>query len=187
MSQSIERLVHTHYHHLRVGLRGTQAVFMFIAMLTASATTGVSAGDFALLLSYTVWIYASVWAYVAAVKKTKLLEYAHQMAVDAALFVCLLAGGIALATSAWSTVCSNEVVKTAFHCGSYVACVVFLFFGMLVQLVVLVVVYFGRTREVNNNAATVPMDPASVGTPRGEGPGDYDYEPPQTTPASCAL
>ncbi|CAK4438501.1 unnamed protein product [Aphanomyces euteiches] len=174
----LEHIAVTHNGPLHIGLRGAQAVIMLIAFITATATTGVGPGDYAYLISFLVFVYASVWTFEAMTKQIRggqLLLYSTQLVVDSVLLVCLLAGGIALASSSWRTLCRSGI-RTVFNCSAFYSCIVFLFLGVLDQLLMLGVLYYGRSVY----GSTAPLDPASVTTPRA------DYQPAADV-ASCEL
>ncbi|RHZ42093.1 hypothetical protein B5M09_006372 [Aphanomyces astaci] len=155
----LERIVVAHYRQFHVGLRGLQTMLMFVAFITATALTGLSSGDYALVLSYTLLIFGFVWTYVAVKKGGNggLLPHGTQVTLDWVILIALLVAAIVLSASKWGRLCDLAV-----NCSAYQACITVLYIGVVVQIFMLLVLHFGRSMEGTEYAT----DPSTVQTPR---------------------
>ncbi|OQS05854.1 hypothetical protein THRCLA_02039 [Thraustotheca clavata] len=164
-----------HKDMIHLGLRGFEAGGAFIAMLTATAATGISAGDYALIVGYTGWVISMVlmgllfFRKVPSVFPTKL----SLLTVDAILAFLLIVAGIALAADKnLKALCSSGLWNL---CPSYRASIAFLFITGILHLVSLALTHLDYISpkvplELSQNEAFETIEPM---TPRGEYPGEY--------------
>ncbi|KDO28917.1 hypothetical protein SPRG_05788 [Saprolegnia parasitica CBS 223.65] len=178
---------HLHKAMIHLVLRALQAGGAFVAMLTATAVTGLSYADYSLVVAYTGWMASMgmvgllLLHKVPVVYPTKTALLAHDAVLGALLFIA----GIAMAASKMlSDACKLQSafdLTNGINCSSYRASTAFLFIVAVLHLI-----SFGLTM-VDYSSPKVPMEDAldmndafsanEPRTPRGEYPGEY--VPPQ--------
>ncbi|CAK4711759.1 unnamed protein product [Aphanomyces euteiches] len=140
--------------NLELILRVIQWFAAVVAFLCSTAITGLGAGDFAFLTTYTVWVYTLLYViFVLRQKKIELLPL-HKLVIDGVLTVMLFASGIAVAASNAFSYCR------AGSCGGAYACVIFLFVGTLVQGASVWITYtqeYRRRDSENIDSPPAPM------------------------------
>ncbi|RHY31887.1 hypothetical protein DYB32_003069 [Aphanomyces invadans] len=160
MTGIIERYVINNHRALHIGLRGLLTLVMFIAFVTATALTGLSSGDYALVLSYTLIIYGFIWTY-SAVKRgsnVQILAHGNQVTFDFVILIALIVAAVVLSGSMWGRLCNIAV-----NCSAFQACITVLYIGVAVQVLMLLVLCFGRSAEGSQSP-----DSATIETPRTE-------------------
>ncbi|OQR87123.1 hypothetical protein ACHHYP_09519 [Achlya hypogyna] len=178
---------YVHKDMIHLSLRGLQGACAFIAMLTATAVTGVSSADYGLIAAYTGWMASMAMAGLLLLRKVPALypTKACLLGHDAILGLLLFIAGIALAASSLlKNACSLQKslgVSDGINCSSYHASIAFMFITAVLHLF-----SFGLTM-VDYTSPKVPMEDAvdmneafganEPRTPRGEYPNEY--VPPQ--------
>jgi len=126
--------------------RGSQFLLGVIAMACVTVATGPSYGDFALLATFSAWIYALIVILAVMRFQSLVISPMVKLGIDAILTICLLAAGIAVASSNYLTLCNNDVYTTdgfstyrigGTKCGSLKASIAFIFFTFAAYAVTL--------------------------------------------------
>ncbi|ETW04747.1 hypothetical protein H310_03894 [Aphanomyces invadans] len=144
-----------HRNNLELVLRIVQWLVAVVSFLCSTAVTGLGAGDFAFLLTYTLWVYTVLYiVFVLRQEKLTLLPV-HKLIIDGGFALSLVAAGIALACSPLLRYCGGS-------CSAAYACVVFLFVGALIQGASVFVTYTQDYRTRDSDAEEFTSPPAAI-------------------------
>ncbi|RHY07272.1 hypothetical protein DYB37_003254 [Aphanomyces astaci] len=143
-----------HRNNLELVLRVVQWFVAVVSFLCSTAVTGVGAGDFAFLMTYTLWVYTLLYIVLVLRQEKLSLLPLHKIFVDSGFTLSLFAAGIAVACSPMIRYCGGG------GCGAAYACVVFLFVGSLTQGASVYITYTQEYRHRSSDEFASP--PAAI-------------------------
>ncbi|CAK4669045.1 hypothetical protein LEN26_016897 [Aphanomyces euteiches] len=135
-------------------------VSTIISFFCCTAVTGVSAGDYAFLVSFIALAYTLLHAYFVTFKRNVTFTFRAQLVIDAVLAILLLAGAIAVVTSPWA--------KWYGLPGAGTAAVVFIFFATAAQVAVIVMHVMATSRSDEPTLETPPNVYVPSSVPAGK-------------------
>ncbi|KAG9412069.1 hypothetical protein AC1031_017700 [Aphanomyces cochlioides] len=135
-------------------------VSTIISFFCCTAVTGVSAGDYAFLVSFIALAYTLLHAYFVTFKRNVTFTYMTQLIIDAVLAILLFAGAIAVVTSPWA--------KWYGLPGAGTAAVVFIFFATAAQIAVIVMQVMAANRSDEPTLETPPNVYVPSSVPAGD-------------------
>ncbi|KAG9412068.1 hypothetical protein AC1031_017699 [Aphanomyces cochlioides] len=117
-----------------------------ISFFCCTAVTGVSAGDYAFLVSFIALAYTLLHGYFVTYKKNVSFASMTQLILDGILAILLLAGALAVVASPWASWFGLS--------GAGTAAVIFLFFATAAQVVVIVMTLLSSKQSTQESSET---------------------------------
>ncbi|KAF0740374.1 hypothetical protein Ae201684P_016973 [Aphanomyces euteiches] len=129
----------TNYTTFALIARVAVLVSTVISFFCCTAVTGLSAGDYAFLVSFIALAYTLLHGYFVTYKKSVSFASMTQLIMDGILAILLLAGALAVVASPWASWFGLP--------GAGTAAVIFLFFATGAQVVVIVMTHLSSKQS----------------------------------------